>query len=652
MLGSISQADNSSRMSSIQQKLFDRNSPPPVSFVYDGKPSSVFIHSWTRTIKPAKTADGITKTVYEYTDPKTQLVLQIECLVYTDFPAIEWVPTLINRGKVDTPVIEKFQAIDTNFEITSSTRVIIHRMRGSAAANSDFMPHEIELHVSTSPLFFAPLGGRSSNKFAAPFFNIDQVGTGGVMISIGWTGQWWTDIYRTTDTAVNLRTGMQFMQLKLHPGESIRQPRILLVFWKGTDWVDAQNLFRRFMLKHKTPKGPDGKPVTLPLACSSSALHNLANKANVENQIDYAKTMREYGFDYLWIDAGWAEGGSNNGCQVGTWTPAKERFPNGFKPITDELKKLGMKFVLWFEPERSSGGKWIDQTHPDWVIFTSTGTILNLVNFGNPDVRKYFIDFISNLIKRDSINIYRQDFNMDPLTAWKQLDSPNRIGIAEIRHVEGLYAFWDDLVKHNPGLIIDNCASGGRRLDLETVARSIALWRSDYRAYESVGYQSQTYGLSFWIPTTSIGSLIPNKYAFRSAMTNGIVCVWNPYDPNFDKTSAKNIITEFKRIRHMFYGDYYPLTPYTVRKDAWLAYQFNCPDTCDGMALAFRRDDCKNDKLRIFFHGINPNNIYDVKYEDTGIVKQMTGNEMMSGFEITTSTAPESVLLTYKVSTK
>jgi hypothetical protein len=69
----------------------------------------------------------------------------------------------------------------------------------------------------------------------------------------------------------------------------------------------------------------------------------------------------------------------------------------------------------------------------------------------------------------------------DPLPYWRANDAPDRQGMAEIRHVEGLYEFWNDLLRRHPGLVIDNCASGGRRIDLETISRSIPLWRSDWQ---------------------------------------------------------------------------------------------------------------------------------------------------------------------------
>ena len=65
--------------------------------------------------------------------------------------------------------------------------------------------------------------------------------------------------------------------------------------------------------------------------------------------------------------------------------------------------------------------------------------------------------------------LLRIDFNIDPLPFWEFLNAqdPDRVGIAEIRYVEGLYRMWDDLLANTPLRFIDNCASGGRRIDLE-----------------------------------------------------------------------------------------------------------------------------------------------------------------------------------------
>src|SRR5512136_3398137 len=115
------------------------------------------------------------------------------------------------------------------------------------------------------------------------------------------------------------------------------------------------------------------------------------------------------------------------------------------------------------------------------------------------------------MIEEVGIDVYRQDFNMEPLRYWQEADEPERVGMHEIRHVEGLYALWDELRARHPGLAIDNCASGGRRIDLETVSRSYALWRSDFQdigvlnlpnplGTSAIASQVQTIGLGLYVP--------------------------------------------------------------------------------------------------------------------------------------------------------
>ena len=97
--------------------------------------------------------------------------------------------------------------------------------------------------------------------------------------------------------------------------------------------------------------------------------------------------------------------------------------------------------------------------------------------------------------------------------------------MTEIRYVEGHYAMWDELIARHPGLWIDNCASGGRRIDLETVMRSVPLWRSDTSC--GPGHpdwdQTQTQGLSLYIPLFTACGWTPDAYDLRSSATGGAI---------------------------------------------------------------------------------------------------------------------------------
>ena len=55
-------------------------------------------------------------------------------------------------------------------------------------------------------------------------------------------------------------------------------------------------------------------------------------------------------------------------------------------------------------------------------------------------------------------------------------------------------------------MLIDSCASGGRRNDLETMRRAVPLWRSDY-AFEPIGQQCMTYGIRLWLPYHGTGTV-------------------------------------------------------------------------------------------------------------------------------------------------
>src|SRR5208283_5148942 len=117
-----------------------------------------------------------------------------------------------------------------------------------------------------------------------------------------------------------------------------------------------------------------------------------------------------------------------------------------------------------------------------------------LLFLGNPEAWHWLVEHVSQMIQSQGIDTYRQDFNFEPLTLWQSNDTPDRAGITEIEHVEGYLAYFDELHKRFPNILIDTCASGGRRDDLETLRRAVPLWRSDF-AYEPVGMQMQTYGM-------------------------------------------------------------------------------------------------------------------------------------------------------------
>ena len=99
--------------------------------------------------------------------------------------------TFTNTGMADTPIIEDVQALDTTLTSGEGGEFVLHRALGSSASRMDFAPIDEALKPNTQTRF-APVGGRSSNTSAFPFFNIETHlpagGSEGVMVGIGWSG--------------------------------------------------------------------------------------------------------------------------------------------------------------------------------------------------------------------------------------------------------------------------------------------------------------------------------------------------------------------------------------------------------------------------------------------------------------------------------
>ena len=241
-----------------------RETRPPFSFMYDGDPSASLFTTWESSNETTHHDDAKTEGILTYRDRKSGLVVQCEWEFYSEFPAVEWVVTFRNEGIADTPILEDVQALDTDFTRDEEGEYVLHRALGSSASRDDFAPIIDVLHPNTK-IELAPVGGRSSNTRALPFFNIETTG-GGVMLGIGWSGQWSINFLRDDAKRLKLRSGMELTHLKLHPGEEIRTPRILLLFWVGEDRMRGHNLLRRFILAHRTPQ-QDGKPVYDTVLC-------------------------------------------------------------------------------------------------------------------------------------------------------------------------------------------------------------------------------------------------------------------------------------------------------------------------------------------------------------------------------------------------
>ncbi len=441
-----------------------------------------------------------------------------EVIVYKRYPAADWVLRFENTGRQDTPIIEQIEALDITLGTAPPEQpATLHHLAGDDCSQRSFMPLASPLPAG-GQIRLAPNGGRSSNG-AFPFFNLAYQ-KGGLFTAVGWTGQWAASYQRDAAGPTRLRAGMEHVYLRLHPGEAIRSPRILLMSWQG-DLLAAHNRFRRLMLFHYVPK-EHSRPLAVPVFWQCYDRYNGHPTWPTEaGQCQAAQFAARAGCDFLWLDAAWFPGNFPNG--VGNWYCKPKEFPHGLKPVSDECHRLGLKFIVWFEPERVAAGTEIAREHPEFVFGGAQGGLFKL---NDPAARRWLTDLLVRRIGEFGMDWYRNDFNIDPLPFWRRNDPPDRQGMTEIRYVEGHYAMWDEMRERCPGLFIDNCASGGRRIDLETIRRSIALWRSDTACGSGRAdwHQSQAFGMNCYLPLNEICAWTPDAYEMRSTSARGRSC--------------------------------------------------------------------------------------------------------------------------------
>jgi len=624
------------------------------SFRYGGIDSDRLLTTWDRKAEAQSLGNGVLLHTRTYHDPHTGLTCIYELKEFAGQNAAEWVLRFRNDGNASTPILEDVLPLRLDWACPRVTT--LHRSTGSHGHIDDFT-YRVDPVEAETEFAMAAGGGRSSTDWL-PYFALHGDG-GGVTAAIGWSGQWSASVQRDGLDHIHLTAGMERTRLTLHPGEEIRTPSIALVFWDG-EVIDGHNAFRRFVIEHHTPRA-GGEIQTPPITAGNWG------GMRTEDHLKAIASIKDIHppYDYYWIDAGWfgtkesfaeLESSGTWYGQAGNWSPNPVAHPNGMRPISDAVHALGMGFLLWCEPERAVRGTSLPDEHPDWFLGKPVEGYNALLDLGNPEARSWLTEFLSSWIEENNIDCLRQDFNCEPLPFWKLTDAEDRQGMSEIGHITGLYAVWDELRRRHPNLLIDNCASGGRRLDLELAGRSIPLWQSDYQCVptcDPLGSQIQHLGLSYWLPLhgTSAHFRPGDTYNFRSAL--GAAMNFPPPGPvngreNYPWEWHRRMMEDFRRARPLFYGDYYPLTAFSTTRDTWAAYQMHRGDLGKGMAVAFRREEAPFVSADLKLKSLNASARYRCENADTGDTWEVQGDQLMSGgLRVTIEHTRESVLVFY-----
>ncbi len=602
------------------------------AFDYDGMPAQTAGSCFTtaehgsQTRHAHYTAGSRTLTAADGT-----LQVRLDGKRYRSVPAEEYDVRLTNLSdKKQTGIVSNFRSLAFSADTPEAGKaVVLNVLRGSTCKATDFIPESYEIEAGKERVLTTTCG-RSSNDYV-PFLELNLDDRNGYLFAVGWTGSWKARFANTGKT-VEVEIGMERTRFRLLPGETIRQPSVLVFARKNQTRREFKTLVHRFMLENKVPRDSKGQIIPPILAVASGGGNKTPQM--MADVLQYC-VDNKMPFDTYWIDAGWygaphadelySNCGPNWWKYVGDWRVNTATHPTGdLLPIADAVHKAGMKFLLWFEPERMTDTAPILQTHPEYRHG-------QLVDYGNPAALKWIQDTVYGMIEKHKIDVYRQDFNMDPGPVWRGLDAPDRVGISEAKHIAGMYQFLDDMRVRFPDILQENCASGGRRIDLEMISRAHVYCRSDYYVGRKPGDtafilgQNATLNLMPYLPFQGCEfNCVPvgDDYAAFSIISSGTVITPSDFEGGILKrtfTDAetawfKKVFDVAVRMRPFYMGDFYPLTDEIgTGDDVWCAWQCARPDLKAGFAIAFRRGAAKDASRTFTLSGIDPKADYQVE---------------------------------------
>ncbi|MEV6104845.1 alpha-galactosidase [Streptomyces sp. NPDC051940] len=288
--------------------------------------------------------------------------------------------------------------------------------------------------------------------------------------ALGWSGSWRIAVQLLPDGSVQAVGGAGHDEsglVVLTPGDSYTSPVFAGLYADG-GFGAASRAWHAWQLRYVVPDAQTVRPV----------LYNSweATTFDVEagHQLELARRAAAMGVELFVVDDGWFGTRTNDRRGLGDWTPNPDRFPDGLKPLADEVHALGMRFGIWVEPEMVNPDSDLYRAHPDWVQHRPSRERTEFRNqlvldLGREDVRAHLWERLDALLRSAPIDYVKWDFNRSFTEA--AYNGPE--------HVHGLYALIDRLRGAHPGVAFESCSGGGGRIDLGILTRTDQVWTSD-----------------------------------------------------------------------------------------------------------------------------------------------------------------------------
>ena len=489
-----------------------------------------------------------------------------------------------------------------------------------------------EAAMSSQPLRFGKkvidtkLGSRA-NAMVSPFFmlSLDKPATetaGDVVLgTLSWTGNFRFTFEIDQMNRLRVISGINpyYSAYRLKKGETFVTPDFVFTYSdKGVG--QASRNFHNWARNHKVKDG-NGDRLTL--------LNNwevTGTDFNEEKLVNMMHDAKELGVNMFLLDDGWFGNKyprDNDHQGLGDWDVMEKKLPNGFAPIIEEGKKLGVKFGLWIEPEMVNPKSELYDKHPDWAITLPNRDIVTkrnqlVLDMSNPKVQDYVFSVVDKLLTDwPDIAYFKWDCNAEITNIYSHYLGDDQQHLY-VDHVRGLYKVLDRIKAKYPDVPMMMCASGGGRCDFQGLEYFTEFWTSDDT--DPVERLYIQYGMGHFMPSKVLCAHVARwngdvKIKFR---TNVAMMGKLGYDYNIHEWDAKELAYSKQAVKNyeklkpaILDGDLYRLvSPYSGNH---ACNQFMSKDGSLGAIFTFDiyprwGEHCYNVKLQ----GLDPQARYEL----------------------------------------
>lgn len=193
-----------------------------------------------------------------------------------------------------------------------------------------------------------------------------------------------------------------------------------------------------------------------------------------EKEMPLIAAAAKAGCEYFVIDAGWYADLHEDWSQtIGAWQPSASRWPRGLKFVLDRIRQAGMIPGLWLEPEVAGAQSLLAQKPDSWFLVRHGKRVLKnsrfMLDFRNSEVRAYLDEVIARLVNDYGAGYIKMDYNVDSLQGTEV--NADSFGQGLLEHNRALLVWLEAILNRYPDLIVENCGSGGGRMDYAMLSR-------------------------------------------------------------------------------------------------------------------------------------------------------------------------------------